>query len=206
MRPMSLPCLIHCPSWVHRAALLACLWFTGAASAAGNVAAPVVLEASRDAGRIDLSVRTTVAAPYAVIWAVLTDYENTARWVPDMDRSVVLQRKPRGAVVEQSGQAEVLVFRISVNAVVEVEEFPPERIEVRLVRGDFKQLTGAYELKKIGQTDTLYELRWRGRMELASAVPGFVAQPLLVGNVQRSFEGLVREMERRAGVVAEGAP
>ena len=38
-------------------------------------------------------------------------------------------------------------------------------------------------------------------MELRSPIPGFVAQPLLTGNVRASFEGLVREMGRRAALV-----
>jgi ribosome-associated toxin RatA of RatAB toxin-antitoxin module len=159
---------------------------------------PVLLAASREGARVDLSVKTQVLAPFEVIWAVLTDYENTAQWVPDMDRSKVMRRTPGGAIVEQSGHASVLLFRFSVNAVVNVQEHPPERLEVTLVRGDFKYLKGAYEVKKLGGDDLRYELLWRGQMELASPVPGFVAQPLLANNVRRGFEGLVREIERRA--------
>lgn len=162
------------------------------------VAAPLEMSATRNAGRIDLSIRTTVDAPYAVIWAVLTDYDNTAQWVPGMERSVVLKRRPGGATVAQSGSANVLFFQLAVSSVVEVQELPPNRIEVKLVRGDFKQLNGAYELKRLGEGDVRYELRWQGQLELAAAVPGFVAQPLLAGNLKKSFEGLVQEMERRA--------
>ena len=157
--------------------------------------------ATREAGRVDLLIRTTVAAPHAVIWAVLTDYDNTAQWVPGMERSVVLQRKEGGAIVEQRGSANVLFFHLAINSVVDVQELPPDRIEVKLVRGDFKQLNGAYELKKLGDGDARYELRWQGQLELAAAVPGFVAQPLLVSNLKKSFEGLVQEMERRAKAV-----
>lgn len=180
------------------AAMLVGLWFVGTFAFAEMPNAPLQLEASREAGRVSLRIRTTVDAPYAVIWAVLTDYDNTAKWVPGMKRSVVLGRRPGGALVEQSGQANVLFFDLTVNSVVDVQEFPPDRIEVKLVRGDFKVLNGAYELKKLGGTDERYELRWQGQLELASAIPGFVAQPLLAKNLKQSFEGLVQEMERRA--------
>lgn len=190
-----------------RLAFVALAWaLTGAAGAAGaapSEAAVVHIEATRQAGRVQLAVLATVKAPYAVIWAVLTDYSNMPQWVPDMERSVVLQRMPGGAVVEQSGHAHVLFFRLSVNSVVQVQEHPPERIDVKLVRGDFKLLEGAYELRRLGEADDRYEVRWRGQMELRSPVPGFVAQPLLAGNVRTSFEGLVREMERRAALVAQ---
>jgi ribosome-associated toxin RatA of RatAB toxin-antitoxin module len=185
-------------AWMRCAAILGGLWLIHTSAAAETLAVPLQLEASREAGRVSLRIRTTVNAPYSVIWAVLTDYENTAKWVDGMDRSVVLKRRPGGAVVEQTGQAKVLFFQLEINSVVDVQEFPPDRIEVKLVRGDFKRLSGAYELKKLGDTDDRYELRWQGQLELASAVPGFVAQKLLANNLKKSFEGLVQEMERRA--------
>ena len=53
------------------------------------------------------------------------------------------------------------------SSMVDVQELPPDRIEVKLVRGDFKRLIGAYELKKLGDADARYELRWQGQLELA---------------------------------------
>jgi ribosome-associated toxin RatA of RatAB toxin-antitoxin module len=184
--------------WLRLAAVLGGLWWGISGAVSDAMAAPLELSATREAGRVDLRIRTTVAAPYAVIWAVLTDYDNTAQWVPGMAHSVVLQRREGGAIVEQRGSANVLFFHLAINSVVEVQEMPPDRIEVKLVRGDFKQLKGAYELKKLGDGDTRYELRWQGQLELAAAVPGFVAQPLLASNLKKSFDGLVQEMERRA--------
>lgn len=198
--------MLQCPRflphpWLRLAAVLAGLWWGVPGAVSSAMAAPLELSATREAGRVDLLIRTTVAAPHAVIWAVLTDYDNTAQWVPGMERSVVLQRKEGGAIVEQRGSANVLFFHLAINSVVDVQELPPDRIEVKLVRGDFKQLKGAYELKKLGDGDARYELRWQGQLELAAAVPGFVAQPLLVSNLKKSFEGLVQEMERRAKAV-----
>lgn len=186
------------PAWMRGAVLLSGWCVASAVALAEAPASPVQLDASRVAGRVDLRIQTVVNAPYSVIWAVLTDYDNTAKWVPGMKRSVVLKRRPGGAIVEQSGQADVLFFHLEINSVVDVVEHPPDRIEVNLVRGDFKRLHGAYELKKLGDADARYALRWQGEIELASAVPGFLAQPLLADNLRMSFEGLVNEMERRA--------
>lgn len=183
---------------MRRTALFGSQWFLVTTALAQPATPPLQLEASRDAGRIQLSIRTEVDAPHDVIWAVLTDYDNTAKWVPGMELSVALLRKPDGAIVEQSGQANVLFFHLAINSVVDVQEIPPGRIEVKLVRGDFKVLNGAYEFKKLEGTGSRHELRWKGQLELAAPVPGFVAQPLLANNLRKSFEGLVQEMERRA--------
>ncbi len=184
--------------WLRLAAFLGGAWGLFPGSLSWAVAAPVEMEVSREAGLVDLRIRTLVEAPHAVIWAVLTDYGNTAKWVPGMESSVVLQRNGDGAIVEQSGHARVLFFQLAVHSVVRVRESPPDRIDVDLVKGDFKYLKGAYAIKALDALDGRYELIWRGQLELASQVPGFVAQPLLANNLRGSFEGLVGEMERRA--------
>lgn len=167
---------------------------------------PVNITATRQGRRVELGMHTTVSAPHSVIWATLTDYDNTARWITGMDSSAVLQRKPGSVVVEQSGRADILFFNLSLNAVLEVEEHPPERIGVKLVSGDFKHLEGAYRITAVPGVTDRYELTWRGQLELASPVPGFLAQPLLKETIRLQFESLVAEIERRASALREQAP
>jgi carbon monoxide dehydrogenase subunit G len=172
----------------------------GLCAAFGVHAAPTLdIEASHDGRRVSLSVDATVAAPQAVVWATLTDYDNTARWIPGMARSVVLERRPGFARVEQAGQAEVLFFRVGVHVVVDVMESPPDRIDVKLVSGDFRHLEGAYRLVAVAGDPGRQRLQWTGTLELRSPVPGFVAQRLLRENVRQQFASLLAEIERRAG-------
>jgi ribosome-associated toxin RatA of RatAB toxin-antitoxin module len=201
----SLSLMLHYPirllfRCLRMTALLSAVWGGAPGGLSLAAAAPVEMDVSRDAGRVDLRIRTTVEAPRAVIWAVLTDYGNTARWVPGMASSDVLERMGDGAIVEQSGYATVLFFHLAVHSVVRVTELPPDRIEVGLVKGDFKYLKGAYVIRALDNADARYELVWHGQLELASQVPGFVAQPLLANNLKDSFEGLVGEVERRAKI------
>lgn len=160
--------------------------------------ARVDITATHQGRRVLIGMRTTVAAPYGVIWATLTDYDNTARWITGMDRSVVLQRTPGGALVEQSGHADILFFNLAVSVVLAVDEQPPERIVVKAVRGDFSHLEGAYRLTPVAGASDLYDITWQGGMELASPVPGFLAQPILQANIRERFESLVAEIQRRA--------
>ncbi len=163
--------------------------------------AGVDITSTHQGRRVTIGMRTTVAAPYSVIWATLTDYDNTSRWITGMDRSVVLRRKPGGALVEQSGHADILFFNMAVNVVLEVDEQPPERIGVKAVRGDFSHLEGEYRLIPVAGATDLYDLTWRGEMELASPVPGFLAQPILRANIRQRFESLVAEIQRRTRAV-----
>lgn len=162
--------------------------------------AGVDITATHRGRRVAIDMRTQVAAPHAVIWDTLTDYDNTAQWITGMDRSVVLQRMPGGALVEQSGRADILFFNMTVNVVLAVDEQPPERIGVKAVRGDFSHLEGEYRLTRVPGASDLFDLTWHGEMELASPVPGFLAQPLLRANIQQRFESLVAEIQRRTRV------
>jgi hypothetical protein len=166
-------------------------------------AEPIDITTSRQGRMVAIGMHATVLAPQSVIWATLTDYDNTAKWITGMDRSVVLQRKPGRVVVEQSGSADILFFTIMLNVVLEVEEDPPGRIGVKLVRGDFRHLEGEYLLTSVPGVRDRYDLTWKGKLELASPVPGFLAQPLLKENVRLRFESLVAEIERRARAAQE---
>jgi len=163
--------------------------------------AGVDITATHQGRRVAIGMRTTVAAPYGVIWGTLTDYDNTAQWITGMDSSVVLQRKPGGALVEQSGRADILFFSMKVNVVLEVDEQPPQRIGVKAVRGDFSHLEGEYRLTPVAGANDLYDLTWRGEMELAAPMPGFLAQPILRANIRQRFESLLAEINRRTQAV-----
>lgn len=163
--------------------------------------AGVDITATHQGRRVAIGMRTTVAAPYGVIWGTLTDYDNTAQWITGMDSSVVLQRKPGGALVEQSGRADILFFSMKVNVVLEVDEQPPQRIGVKAVRGDFSHLEGEYRLTPVAGASDLYDLTWRGEMELAAPMPGFLAQPILRANIRQRFESLLAEINRRTQAV-----
>lgn len=166
----------------------------------------VQVEASRDGGLVDIRMQVQLDAPQRVIWATLTDYEHTAQWITGMERSVVLERKPDSVIVEQSGHTDIFLWKMAFKVVLDVTEHPPERIDVKLVRGDLRHLEGAYVLRPLAGAADRHELTWQGRIELDSPVPGFLAQPLLVDNVRLRFESLVREIERRVRAERASAP
>ena len=181
--------------------MTSCVAYAVPARLAMAETAGVDITATHQGRRVAIGMRTTVAAPYGVIWGTLTDYDNTAQWITGMDSSVVLQRKPGGALVEQSGRADILFFSMKVNVVLEVDEQPPQRIGVKAVRGDFSHLEGEYRLTPVAGASDLYDLTWRGEMELAAPMPGFLAQPILRANIRQRFESLLAEINRRTQAV-----
>ncbi|MCU0958155.1 MAG: SRPBCC family protein [Hydrogenophaga sp.] len=187
-------------SWCHGSArVLLCLWCSWAWPA-WLMAAPVDISTQEHDRALELHMRVVLDAPHDVVWSTITDYENVADWVPGMSSSEILERRPDGATVAQSGRAQVLFFGISVDVVVTVHEMPPDRIRVRLLRGDLRRLEGEYRLTPVDGPGgvRLQLLEWQGRVEPASRLPGFLTRPVMRENLRRQFEGLVSEIERRA--------
>lgn len=170
------------------------------------LATPVDISTQEQGRSLVLHMRVVLDAPRDLVWNTITDYEHAADWVPGMTRSVVLERRPDGATVAQSGQAQVLFFGLSVDVVVAVNELPPDRVRVRLLRGDLRRLEGEYRLSTVegpgGARQQLLE--WQGVVEPASRLPVFLTRPVMRDNLRRQFEGLVGEIERRARL-ARGA-
>ncbi|TNF55661.1 MAG: hypothetical protein EP308_05680 [Burkholderiales bacterium] len=187
---------VSCGRWIGPLfwCLCACAW------PVWLLAAPVDITTEDHGKELELHMRVVLDAPHAVVWSTITDYENVADWVPGLSHSKVLERRPDGATVAQSGKAQVLFFGISVDVVVDVSEHPPDRVQVRLLSGDLRRLEGEYRLTPMNASDgtRLHLLEWQGRVEPASRLPGFLTRPIMRENLRRQFEGLVTEIERRA--------
>src|SRR5687768_14818985 len=97
------------------AASLAVL-LTGAMAEAGPAPAVTVREAR---GVYSVSARFHVPEPPALALAVLTDYGNTPRFLPDVTSSVVRERSETRAVVEQEAVSRMMMFSRKVHLVLE---------------------------------------------------------------------------------------
>src|SRR3989338_6032511 len=78
----------------------------GAASAAEELAASV----ERKGAWFAVRAHAMVAAPVALVWQVLTDYENIPQFIPGIARSVLLMRAQDRVLLEQQGEARFFLF------------------------------------------------------------------------------------------------
>lgn len=184
-----------------RLALLALLWCTaGAASAPDNV----VVQAWRLGDAVQVRAQATVTAPHALIWRTLTDYDRLAAFVPGISQSRVLERRGSTSMVAQTGTAHLWFFSYRIEVVVESTEQPPDAIGIRLLKGNLKQLDGRYQLDRVAGKEGEFLLTWSGVIEPALPVPLLIALPLMRANITEQFGGMVREIERREALRAQG--
>lgn len=156
-------------------------------------AAPDV-QLDRNGSRFAVRSESYVAASAAVAWQVLSDYDHLAEFVPDLRVSRVISAPGQPLLVEQSGEAGFLVFRFSVDVVLEIEEAAPQRLGFRAIRGNMRSMQGEWRIEpsapgiRLVYTADLEPLFW---------VPPLLGPAVMRRDIAAQIGGVVREIERR---------
>ena len=157
----------------------------------------LVVEAKRHGEGVEVRARAFVAAPAALVWRVLTDYERLPRFVPGMARSVVSERRDNRLRLEQAGEARFLVFSFPIEVQLEVVESAPRWITSRAVGGNLRRMSGRYDLQPDAARGGVV-LAYAGLIEPAFDLPPLVGTAALRHMVEEQFAAMVAEIERLA--------
>jgi carbon monoxide dehydrogenase subunit G len=117
-------------------------------------------------GDIDIAAFVDVPADVAATWAVLTDYNRLAEFVPDMQISRVVSKPGEAIHVYQRGDKTWLLLGTPLELVFRMDETPTTRIRFRMISGNIKRMFGEWQLIPRG---SLTRISYRAHME-----PGFL--------------------------------
>jgi ribosome-associated toxin RatA of RatAB toxin-antitoxin module len=158
---------------------------------------PPHLDVSVDArdGLYHVSATFSVPQPASAAFAVLTDYEQIPRFMPDVRKSQVLERREGGIVVEQEAVAHVMMFSKRVHLVLEIEEAPHViRFHDRCGKS-FERYEGAWT---ISGSEAHVQIAYTLTAKPTFDVPEFLLKRLLRRDAQTMIERLRGEIARRA--------
>jgi ribosome-associated toxin RatA of RatAB toxin-antitoxin module len=164
---------------------------------AGSQTMPVSVQGEHGLYRV--SATFTTPQPAAIGHAVLTDYEEIPRFLPDVRSSHVIERDGARTVVAQEAVAKVLLFSKRVRLVLEVRE-GPALIAFRDRSGEsFIRYEGQWTLRDEGGRAVIrYELTAQPRFD----VPDFLLARLLKRDAERMIERIKAEIAARAARAA----
>ena len=172
------------------------------ARAAGDESrSEVVVHEAR--GVYTVAARFTVPHAQEIAHAVLTDYEQIPRFMPDVKTSVVRERSEGRAVVEQQAVSRVMMFSKRVHLLLEVSE-RRDAVRFRDASGQsFTEYEGAWLLSEHdGETTISYQLR----ANPSFAVPEFLLRQLFRKDATRMIGRLRTEIAARSHVTSTLAP
>jgi hypothetical protein len=162
-----------------------------------GAAEDVVFDVERSGARIDVRARGVVAAPVAVVWQTLTDYEGLPGFIPGLSSSVVASRQGNRLIVDQTGEARFLVFTLPIEVRLEVTQSPPDWVATRAVRGNLRRMTGQYDIYPDPGRGTVL-IRYYGDIEPDFELAPLVGLAALRSTVEAQFSAMLEEIERRA--------
>ena len=141
---------------------------------------------------VDISIHVPVEAEKA--WAVLTDFEHMADFVPNLTSSQVTDRSPTLVKVTQKGIAKYGVFSSHFESTREIHLVPSHEIRAHGVGGNIKRMESAMLLEPDATgTQLTYH---------AEVLPGFWFPPLIGPSLVQheaaeQFSAMLREMVKR---------
>jgi ribosome-associated toxin RatA of RatAB toxin-antitoxin module len=111
-----------------------------------------------------LAVQLRMDLDPACIWAVLTDYTNLHRFIPNLEASRLLWRRANVVGLEQEGCQNFMGLRFKAQVQLELTERPEQgRLDFVMVKGDFRRFEGAWQIgHDSAGTTLLYELTVQG--------------------------------------------
>jgi len=159
------------------AAASMCVALPGAhVAAAADPAPSPQVSVREDRGAYAVAARFEVPQPPAIVLAVLSDYEQIPRFMPDVRTSVVVERAAGRQVVEQEAVSKFMMFSKQVHLVLDVTEGENTLRFVDRCGKSFKSYEGAWHATPKGTgTVVTYELTARPGFD----VPEFILKRLL---------------------------
>ena len=145
-------------------------------------------------GVFQVSAEAPAAVDARIAWQVLTDYDRLAEFVPDLRVSRIISVPGQPLLLEQKGEAGFLLFSISIEVVLQLDETRPERLGFRAVSGNMKQMRGEW---RISRADQGIRLSYAAQIEPDFWVPPLIGAALMRRDIGKQIAGVVREMLRR---------
>jgi ribosome-associated toxin RatA of RatAB toxin-antitoxin module len=161
----------------------------------------ISIRTARDGDFVTVSASALMRVDQRIAWAVLSDYDHLANFIPDVKSSRVVSRDGHKLLVEQIGEVGFIFYKQAVTVMLEVHEEPLRRITARGVEGNVKGLESHYELHASGEE---VRLDYAGRFDPDFAVPPLIGMPVMRRVIERRFRAMVEEIQRR-DALARGA-
>ena len=130
-------------------------------------------------------------------WEVLTDWNNLAGFMTNIKASSIVSQSGNTARVKQTGRAKLWPFSFDIEIEREIELFPFEKMQFRLLGGDFDKMEGELHLvaepagtRIVSHTESIPKF-W---------IPPLIGPIMIEREMRDQFREIIEEILRRAAV------
>lgn len=151
-------------------------------------------------GHLELDMQYRLPVSPQVAWEVLTDFEGMPYFVPNLERSQVIERQASHLVVEQKGKVHTLLLDIPYDSKRTVDLVPYHTMHIHAVSGT--PMDSTTQLTPEGAGETLLSYHSVSTPDLP--IPASLITSMVGEMVGKQFEAMEAEMEKRAKAEAGG--
>lgn len=176
------------------------------AVAAGHAAPSPYLpfrpEVRIELGSTHLAAEGSLAAPVSrkVAWAVLSDHDHFADFVPGLHANRVVEDRNHDKIVAQRGEITTAGPRLRYDGTLRIREQPGEGMRLLFLSGLFKDSEGEWRLSGERPVTLVYRLRMDLRK---SPLPPPMAATVVEQQVRQWLSAVAAEMERRQALAPD---
>ena len=129
-------------------------------------------------------------------WEVITDYNNFARFLPNISSSKIVAQEEERVVFEQVNVVDLWLFQQEFVVQIEAVKDKPTKVDFKIVDGDLKKLIGRWEIEEISP----------GKILISHAVevePGSdTEKPFFYGvyesSLEETLQAIAKEVSQRS--------
>jgi carbon monoxide dehydrogenase subunit G len=147
-----------------------------------------------DGDEVHVTAGYTVDATPQEVWAVLTDFDNMARFVSNLETSQVVSRQGNVVRVHTKGKARFGPLQFPFESVRELTLKPFERIQSRQVNGTLKRFEGETQ---VIATPRGTRIAYRGDSTSNQSIPPIVGPSFIKSETEEQFHEMQTEILRR---------
>lgn len=177
-----------------RALSLTLLLATSGGGHATQADEEIPVKVSRHDDIVTVHAQFSVPVSARQAYAVLTDYDRMAQFLPDLDESRILARTRDSLTVRQAGKVRFGWFNIPFEYVRRIELYPSVRLVSHVVSGSVTKGDVTTSLDESdGQTIVTYD----SEATMGYWLPFGVGNTAIASHIQKNLESMRSEMIRR---------
>ena len=183
---------------------MATVWLLALAHQAGAAPpddADIAVHVTKNGESIVVDVHLPVNATAVETWNVMTDYDNMARFVTNLQSSAILHRDGDTLIVAQKGKASRGPFTFAFENVREIMLTPHSEIRSRLISGDLEASEFTTRVLEHGASTEIVN---HGEFTPKMWVPPIVGTAVIEAETRKQFQELRAEILRRKAQTAPG--
>ena len=177
---------------------LAMAMASAAPRTAAEPAPPVVTEqevkVEHANGGFSIDLVMLARVPLGVAWAVLTDFDRMAEFIPNLSHSQVFQRNDNQLKISQKGLVHWGLLTMNFESVREVTLVPQREIRTHGLSGTIKRVDSSMALEAEGEGT---RLRYHTEVDPGSWFPPLLGPAKVRQETAAQFSAILQEMQRR---------